>query len=182
MFGMSVPVVGSIIAARGGLLERPERSLAARGATSPRTAAASGGTINAGFLIPAIGLNPILVEDQGGLEVLGNIGEFLVFSDQKLVYHPWLATSWTSNADASVWTFKIREGVKFNNGKAMTVDDVVYSYKSQCSTVTGGNALSVFGGTLSPTESRRSATITFASISRRRTRASSTPAPKTITT
>jgi peptide/nickel transport system substrate-binding protein len=150
MFGMSVPVVGSIIAARGGLLERPERSLAARGATSPRTAAASGGTINAGFIIPATALDPILIEDQGGLEIIGNIGEFLVFSDQKLVYHPWLATSWSSNADASVWTFKIREGVKFNNGKAMTVDDVVYSYKSQCSTVTGGNALSVFGGTLNP--------------------------------
>ena len=37
-----------------------------------------------------------------------------------------------SNADASVWTFKIRQGVKFNDGTPMTVDDVVYSFKSQC--------------------------------------------------
>ena len=127
-------------------------------------------------------LNPILVEDQGGLEVLGNIGEFLVFSDQKLVYHPWLATSWTSNADASVWTFKIRQGVKFNNGKPMTVDDVVYSFKSQCSTMTGGNALSVFGGTLGPDGVEKVDDHHVASISRRRTRASSTPAPRTTTT
>ena len=133
MFGMSVPVVGSIIAARGGLLERPERSLAARGATSPRTAAASGGTINAGFIIPATGAQPDpRSKTRAAWKMLGNIGEFLVFSDQKLVYHPWLATSWSSNADASVWTFKIRQGVKFNNGKPMTVDDVVYSFKSQC--------------------------------------------------
>ena len=32
----------------------------------------------------------------------------------------------------------------------MTVDDVVYSFKSQANPVTGGNALSVFGGTLKP--------------------------------
>jgi peptide/nickel transport system substrate-binding protein len=150
MFGMSVPVVGTILAARGGALDSHGRTLAARAATAPRTAAASGGTINAGMIVPATALDPILIEDQGGLEVLGNIGEFLVFSTNKLVYQPWLATKWHSNADATAWTFTIREGVKFNTGKAMTVDDVVYSFKSQANPVTGGNALSVFGGTLKP--------------------------------
>ena len=68
----------------------------------------------------------------------------------KLVYHPWLATSWTANSDASVWTFKIRQGVKFNNGKPMTVDDVVYSFKSQCDPKSDSNALSVFADLLAP--------------------------------
>ena len=70
--------------------------------------------------------------------MIGNVGEFLVFTDQKLGYHPWLATSWSSNADASVWTFKIRQGVKFNDGTPMTVDDVVYSFKSQCDPKSNG--------------------------------------------
>jgi peptide/nickel transport system substrate-binding protein len=49
-----------------------------------------------------------------------------------------------------VWTFKIRQGVKFNDGTPMTVDDVVYSFKTQCDPKSSSNALSVFGGTLVP--------------------------------
>lgn len=38
-----------------------------------------------------------------------------------------LAVSWSANADATVWTFKLREGVKFHNGKVFDAEDVVYS-------------------------------------------------------
>ncbi len=49
-----------------------------------------------------------------------------------------------------MWTFKIRQGVKFNDGTPMTVDDVVYSFKTQCNPKSGGSALSVFGGLSCP--------------------------------
>jgi len=42
---------------------------------------------------------------------------------------PRLAESYSSNADATVWTFKIREGVKFHDGSALTVDDVIATFK-----------------------------------------------------
>lgn len=42
---------------------------------------------------------------------------------------PQLATAWSSNADASVWTFELRQGVVFHNGKTLTPADVVYSYQ-----------------------------------------------------
>lgn len=38
-----------------------------------------------------------------------------------------LATEWTSSPDATVWTFKLRKGVEFHNGKTMTIDDVIAS-------------------------------------------------------
>ena len=38
-----------------------------------------------------------------------------------------LAESWDSSADARVWTFKLRQGVEFHNGRSMTVDDVIAS-------------------------------------------------------
>jgi len=40
-----------------------------------------------------------------------------------------LAEEVTPNADATVWTVKLRQGVVFHNGAPMTADDVVYSYK-----------------------------------------------------
>lgn len=40
---------------------------------------------------------------------------------------PELATEWDSNADSTVWTFKLRQGVEFHNGKTMTAEDVVWS-------------------------------------------------------
>jgi len=38
---------------------------------------------------------------------------------------PYVAEKVASNADGSVWTFKLRQGVKFHSGKTMTADDVV---------------------------------------------------------
>lgn len=38
-----------------------------------------------------------------------------------------LAESWESSPDARQWTFQLRQGVEFHNGKTMTADDVVAS-------------------------------------------------------
>ena len=45
-------------------------------------------------------------------------------------YDPCLATEWSSNDDASVWTYKLRQGVKFHNGEPFTADDVVFTFES----------------------------------------------------
>ncbi|MFO1061407.1 MAG: ABC transporter substrate-binding protein [Dongiaceae bacterium] len=48
-------------------------------------------------------------------------------ADGKLV--PWLAESFAANPAASVWTFQLRKGVTFHNGKTMSAADVVYSFQ-----------------------------------------------------
>ena len=40
---------------------------------------------------------------------------------------PDLAESWGASADARVWTFKMRKGVEYHNGKTVDADDVVAS-------------------------------------------------------
>jgi len=141
--GLSMSLLGGILAACGS-------SGTSTSGSSSAPAGKAGGTIKAGIIVPAAAINPITIADQGGLELIGNVGEFLVFTDHAGVYHPWLATSWKANADSSVWTFKIRQGVKFNDGTPMTVDDVVYSFQTQSDPKSSSNALSVFGGYLTP--------------------------------
>lgn len=40
---------------------------------------------------------------------------------------PELAEGWEASKDAVKWTFKLRKGVEFHNGKSLTAQDVVYS-------------------------------------------------------
>jgi peptide/nickel transport system substrate-binding protein len=82
--------------------------------------------------------------------MLGQTGEYLILSGQTLNLKPVLATSWTSNSKADVWTYKIRQGVKFHNGQPMTADDVVYTYQLQTNPKGGSAALSAFAGVLLP--------------------------------
>ena len=44
-----------------------------------------------------------------------------------------LAESWEASADASVWTFKLRKGVEFHNGKSFGADDVIESLQHHVS-------------------------------------------------
>ncbi len=120
--GISLPALGGILAACSG-------SSATSSSSSPGSAAGSGATIKAGILTPTGAINPVTVDDQGGLDMLAQTGEYLCLSDQTLTLKPVLAESWSSNSAATVWTFKIRQGVKFHNGHPLTADDVVYTYK-----------------------------------------------------
>ena len=109
-----------------------------------------GGRLNIGHTTPAGAMDPILTNDLGRLTIIGQTGEYLAFSDKDLKLRPVLATSWTPNADGSVWTFKIRQGVKFNDGSTpMTADDVVATFNRLADpSIKGNNALSNFAGVL----------------------------------
>ena len=143
--GISVPLLGSILAACGssGTTSSPSGG-------SSSAAGAPGAVIKAGIVTPTGAINPVTVADQGGLDMLGQTGEYLCLSTQTLTLKPVLATSWTPNSKADVWTFKIRPGVKFHNGQALTADDVVYTYQLHTNPKGEANALSAFGGVLSP--------------------------------
>jgi peptide/nickel transport system substrate-binding protein len=141
--GISVPLLGSILAACGS-----SSSSSAKTGTSSSAAGAPGAVIKAGIITPTGALNPVTIPDQGGLDMLGQTGEYLCLSGQTLNLTPVLATSWTPNSTADVWTFKIRQGVKFHNGAPLTADDVVYTFKLHTNKANGSNALSALPNTV----------------------------------
>jgi peptide/nickel transport system substrate-binding protein len=141
--GISVPLLGSVLAACGA-------SATPSAGSSPSGAGKAGAVINAGIVTPTGSINPLTVADQGGLDMLAQTGEYLCLSGQTLSLKPVLATSWSANSTGDVWTFKIRQGVKFHNGASLTADDVVYTYQLHTNAKNGSAALSAFAGVLVP--------------------------------
>jgi peptide/nickel transport system substrate-binding protein len=141
LFGVSASVIGSLLGYAGEARAAPT--------ASSRAAVKRGGTIRVGMNHYAGSNEPYKLGGGGALALVSIPGEFLTFSDNHLQVKPWLATSWKPNADATVWTFQLRRGVKFHNGKTMSADDVVASFK-QYTGNSQSQALSVFKGILSP--------------------------------
>ena len=73
-------------------------------------------------------LDPALFWGSAG-GIPGSIFSGLVALDRDLEVFPDLAESWTVNADGTVYTFQLREGLRFHDGRAVTAQDVKYSWE-----------------------------------------------------
>lgn len=142
LVGIALPSITIILSACSGGASASGPSASAEGSKDAR--------IRAGVIAPTATPNPLLVNDLGSIQMLSLVGETLVAFDERNTALPMLATKWASNDDGSIWTFTIRRGVKFSDGSDMTVDDVVYSVRTQCDPKNSPNDLSLFGGILEP--------------------------------
>jgi peptide/nickel transport system substrate-binding protein len=148
--GMSASVMGALLAACGNANSSGGSSSSASSGAASAGTPKKGGTLNVAVQAPATAVNPLIVDDGGGLCMLAITGEFLTFDNNlKLQLEPMLAQSWSHNGDGSVWTFKLRPNVKFHDGKPFTADDVVYTFKQLADPKNSSNALSTFTGVLS---------------------------------
>ncbi|UCI07009.1 ABC transporter substrate-binding protein [Mesorhizobium sp. B1-1-8] len=145
LLGLSLPLLGRIGMAAG---FGAAPSLA-------RAAGAPGATIRVGSNVPSAAIDPVTIADAGGLLILQQVAEFLCIDGPDLVLKPALAESWKPNADGTVWTFKLRKGVKFHSGGEMKADDVVASIDRLADPANSSNALSVFTGTLQKGNSKK---------------------------
>src|SRR5205807_4359778 len=101
-----------------------------------------GGTLKLASQAPSAAVNPLTVSDAGGLCMLAQTGEFLAFDDNvALQLKPMLATAWKPTKNGAVWTFSLRQGVKFHDGSPMTADDVVYTFQQLSDPKNASNAL-----------------------------------------
>jgi peptide/nickel transport system substrate-binding protein len=144
VLGLSLPFLGGVAAAAG-FSAMP----------SFARAATPGGTIRIAQTVPAAAIDPVKIADGGGITVVSQVAETLVLSGGDLTARPVLAESWSPNKDGTVWTFKLRQGVKFHNGKTMTADDVVASFDRIADPANGSNALSALSGVLSKGGTRK---------------------------
>ncbi|NEG55183.1 ABC transporter substrate-binding protein [Bifidobacterium platyrrhinorum] len=74
------------------------------------------------------GLDPYVASVYRSTAVLALTYETLVVKNDSGKIEPALATKW-EQPDATTYRFTIRDGVKFSDGSALTLDDVVWSFK-----------------------------------------------------
>lgn len=119
---LAVSVISLLLLASCNLLT-PGRDIRQERVGRPR----AGGTISVAIAEPK-SIDPHRVSDRPGILVLKQICEPLITADPlsgKLLGGA--AESWSMSDDAKKFTFKLREGVKFHNGRDMSAEDYVYS-------------------------------------------------------
>jgi peptide/nickel transport system substrate-binding protein len=104
--------------------------------SSPNDSKASGKPKKGGTLRVSISdadtsdaLDPGVALTMNAVMCLNSVFERLVIiDDTTFEASPSLATSWESNADATEWTLKLREGVKWHDGSDFTSKDVAFTF------------------------------------------------------
>ena len=97
---------------------------------APTDAAAAGKDFVIGFLGDATSLNPVIATDGQSYIAEWPIFDSLVELDEKLGVKPLLAESWEVSKDGLTYTFKLKKGVKWHDGKPFTAKDVAFTFKA----------------------------------------------------
>ena len=130
IIGLSVPFMGSIIAACGG--DDDEPATEPSGSTGTTASTAPGEPAAGGSLVVAIqqgdatsGLDPVNMQDLGTYNVCAQSLEALVgVGPDGNIGNTGLAESWEPNEAGDVWTFQLREGAMWSDGSPVTSADV----------------------------------------------------------
>lgn len=91
-------------------------------------------------------LDPALAASQVPFHLTRAFGECLLEVNADGSLNTRIAESYESSPDAKVWTFKIRKGVEFHNGKTVTPEDVMQTMVRHSGEETKSGALGVMRG------------------------------------
>lgn len=116
---------------------------------APRPAAAQealprGGTVKAGGLVLEISTPHAINSQRNQANLLRPVLQHLTRLNHDNVTEPFLLESWEPSEDLKTWTLRVRQGVKWHNGRDFTAEDVVWNLKRIFDAATGSSALGLF--------------------------------------
>jgi peptide/nickel transport system substrate-binding protein len=100
-------------------------------ASQPAAAAAGGRkvTFTVALTNDVDSFNPFLGIEAESYEMWALTYDYMIhYSMKDMSPQPGLATSWDTSPDGRTWTFHIRSGVKWSDGKPFTAADIAYTY------------------------------------------------------
>lgn len=93
----------------------------------PRSGGGKGNILRYALQTNPTNLDPARVEDGDTIDLLQQIFEGLVMWNEQSEVVPNLAEKWDISPDGKVYTFHLKDGVKFHNGRKLVAQDFVYS-------------------------------------------------------
>ncbi|RRR66853.1 MAG: ABC transporter substrate-binding protein [Candidatus Viridilinea halotolerans] len=106
-----------------------------------------GGTLRFGMKIPAAD-HPARLAWGEGRNVFSQLFEYLAETDAQNITHPHLLESWTASDDLTVWTLKLREGIRWSNGDELVAEHVLYNFTAWFDPDIGSSILGLWSGFL----------------------------------
>jgi len=91
-------------------------------------------------------LDPAISADMSSHTYVMQIFSGLVRLDQELNIVPDIAESWEESLDGKTYTFHLRQGVKFHNGRDVKAADFKYSWERACDPATGSGTAATYLG------------------------------------
>ena len=155
-------IVGAGIVGASPLLVAPGSSASTVSTTSGKSGGAKprlGGTLNFGRQTGPTQLDPANSIVEGDVYTLDKIFEPLYITSPLGTLTPWLAQGHTVSSDGKTWTFSLRPGVKFSDGKPVTAEDVVFSIHRAATDADG--PLSFLDFAIKSYKATDSSTVTF---------------------
>jgi peptide/nickel transport system substrate-binding protein len=124
-------------------------SAAFLGQAAPALAATRGGVLKLGLAGGSTtdSIDPRTYTDSVMISIGFALFNGLVENSARNEPLPELAESWQGRDGASVWTFTLRKGVTFSNGKEFDADDAIYSMNLHRGETTSGGAAALKGVT-----------------------------------
>jgi peptide/nickel transport system substrate-binding protein len=137
VLGISMSTLATLLAACGGdggggggsQAETGNQAETGVGGATATTEVKQGGALRIASIAPANPLDPVAMIDLASYAIVAQTYEFLAYSGSNLKLTPGLAESWEPNEDGSAWTFKIRRGVKWQDGSPLTTADIIASFE-----------------------------------------------------
>ena len=89
-------------------------------------------------------LDPATVEDGTTIDLLQQVYEGLVKWNEKNEIVPNIAEKWEQDTGGTVYTFHLKHGVKFHNGREVTAADFKFSMERACSPATASETAGAY--------------------------------------
>jgi peptide/nickel transport system substrate-binding protein len=100
----------------------------AAGAAAPAAASSSSGsTLTVQAQTAFSTFNPFTAYNAGDLEVINEIYPMLTTTSKQGAPEPYLATKWSTSPNNLTWTFAIKSGLKWGDGKPLTAADAAWT-------------------------------------------------------